>query len=98
MILRSPSPEWPSALRWCTAIRLPSVSARSKNRPESTLKVGTVADVTVLEQVEGRFRFIDSYRKERIGKTLLVAAATVLHGKLLPAGGGRRMRFPDTAH
>lgn len=63
-----------------------------------TLKVGTVADVTVLEQVEGRFRFIDSYRKERIGKTLLVAAATVLHGKLLPAGGGRRMRFPDTAH
>jgi dihydroorotase len=58
-----------------------------------TLKVGTVADITVLEQLEGRFVFTDSYRKQRTGKTLLVAAATVLRGKLLPGGGGRRMRF-----
>ena len=35
----------------------------------------------------------DSYRKERTGNTLLVAAATVLRGELLPGGGGRRMRF-----
>ncbi|MCP8937482.1 amidohydrolase/deacetylase family metallohydrolase [Alsobacter sp. SYSU M60028] len=58
-----------------------------------TLKVGTAADITVLEQIEGRFAFFDSYREERVGDTLLVAAATVLRGKLLPGGGGRRMRF-----
>jgi dihydroorotase len=58
-----------------------------------TLKVGTVADITVLEQIEGRFIFTDSNRKQRTGKTLLVAAATVLRGKLLPGGGDRRMRF-----
>ena len=58
-----------------------------------TLKVGTVADITVLEQIDGRFVFTDSYRKQRTGKTLLVAAATVLRGELLPGGGGRRMRF-----
>jgi dihydroorotase len=58
-----------------------------------TLKVGAAADITVLEQVEGRFLFTDSYRRQRTGRTLLVAAATVLRGRLLPGGGGRRMRF-----
>lgn len=57
-----------------------------------TLRVGTVADVTVLENLEGKFVFTDSYAKQRTGNNLLVAAATVLKGKLLPGGGGRRMR------
>lgn len=57
-----------------------------------TLKVGARADITVLEQLDGRFVFADSYRKQRTGNRLLVAAATVLDGKLLPGGGGRRMR------
>jgi dihydroorotase len=61
-----------------------------------TLRVGTVADVTVLEQLDGRFLFTDSYGKQRTGRKLLVAAATILRGKLLPGGGGRRMRFLDT--
>jgi len=57
-----------------------------------TLKVGTVADITVLEKMEGKFRFTDSYGSARTGTSLLVAAATVLRGELLPCGGGRRMR------
>ncbi|MBN9450324.1 MAG: amidohydrolase/deacetylase family metallohydrolase [Bosea sp.] len=58
-----------------------------------TLRVGARADVSVLEQLEGRFIFTDSYGKQRTGERLLVAAATVLGGRLLPAGGGRRMRY-----
>lgn len=57
-----------------------------------TLRVGTVADVAVLEKREGRFRFTDSYRQERIGTELLIAASTVRHGKIVPGGGGLRMR------
>lgn len=57
-----------------------------------TLRVGARADVTVLEQLEGRFVFSDSYGRQRVGNRLLVAAATVLKGALLPGGGGRRMR------
>jgi dihydroorotase len=57
-----------------------------------TLRIGARADVTVLEQIDGRFIFTDSYGKQRTGNRLLVAAATVLDGKLLPGGGGRRMR------
>lgn len=57
-----------------------------------TLKVGTQADVTVLERLEGKFLLTDSYGTQRGGDTLLSAAATVLRGELLPAGGGRRMR------
>lgn len=58
-----------------------------------TLKVGTQADITVLEPVEGKFLFTDSYGVKRTGDTLLSAAATILKGEILPAGGGRRMRF-----
>ena len=44
-------------------------SARTSGLQEQigTLKVGTVADITVLEQVDGRFVFMDSYRKQRTG-------------------------------
>lgn len=58
-----------------------------------TLRPGTVADVAVFEQLEGDFLFSDSYGQQRAGKTLLVAAATVRRGSLVPGGGGRRMRF-----
>ena len=58
-----------------------------------SLRTGAKADVTVLEQLDGRFVFKDSYGKQRTGNRLLVAAATVLGGKLLPGGGGRRMRY-----
>ena len=57
-----------------------------------TLRVGAVADVAVLERREGRFRFTDSYRQERVGRELLTAAATVRGGELVPGGGGLRMR------
>jgi len=60
-----------------------------------TLRVGTVADVAVFEQLKGRFLFSDSYAQQRTGNTLLVAAATVRRGALVPGGGGRRMRFVD---
>jgi dihydroorotase len=57
-----------------------------------TLKVGTIADVAVLERREGRFAFTDSYRGRRIGRELLIAAATVRRGQVVPGGGGLRMR------
>jgi len=57
-----------------------------------TLRVGTVADIAVLQRHEGRFVLTDSYRQERIGEELLVAAATIRRGELVPGGGGLRMR------
>ena len=57
-----------------------------------TLRIGSVADVTVLERREGRFVFEDSYDCTRIGDTLLVAAVTVRRGEIVPGGGGLRMR------
>ncbi len=57
-----------------------------------TLKVGTVADVTVLQRHEGQFVFTDSYQQTRVGNELLTAAATIRRGELLPGGGGLRMR------
>ena len=57
-----------------------------------TLKVGSVADIAVLEQRSGRFVFTDSYRQQRIGETLLVASATVRRGEIVPGGGGTRMQ------
>lgn len=57
-----------------------------------TLRVGTRADVAVLEKQEGPFVFTDSYGQTRQGDQLLVAAATVRRGEIVPGGGGTRMR------
>jgi dihydroorotase len=57
-----------------------------------TLRVGSTADIAVLEKREGRFLFTDSYGQDRTGSKLLSAAATIRGGKLLPGGGGLRMR------
>ena len=56
-----------------------------------TLKVGTVADLAVLERHEGSFLLSDSHDEMRTGRELLVAAATVRRGELIPGGGGTRM-------
>lgn len=57
-----------------------------------TLKVGSVADITVLERQTGQFVFTDSYREQKTGSELLVAATTVRRGQIVPGGGGRRMQ------
>lgn len=59
------------------------------NRQEElgTLREGTTADVTLLEQREGRFRFTDSYSQHRTGRQLLSAAATIRRGEIVPGGG-----------
>ena len=57
-----------------------------------TLKIGTVADIAVLERHEGEFVFTDSYQQTRTGNELLRAAATVRRGEIVPGGGGLRMR------
>ena len=57
-----------------------------------TLRVGTVADVAVLEKQQGRFVLTDSYRQSRVVEDLLIAAATIRRGELVPGGGGLRMR------
>jgi dihydroorotase len=45
-----------------------------------TLRVGTVADIAVLERLTGRFVLTDSYRQDRTASELLVAATTVRRG------------------
>lgn len=74
--------------------RSTEVPARVLGRQDDlgTLKVGTVADIAVLERREGRFVFEDSYDNTRVGDELLVAAATVRRGEIVPGGGGLRMR------
>jgi dihydroorotase len=57
-----------------------------------TLKEGTRADIALLEKREGEFVFTDSYRQTRTGSELLVAAATIRRGEIVPGGGGLRMR------
>ena len=57
-----------------------------------TLRVGSVADVAVLEKTSGKLLLTDSYGTRRVGETLLVAAATIRRGVLVAGGGGTRMR------
>ncbi|MEE2659292.1 MAG: amidohydrolase/deacetylase family metallohydrolase [Candidatus Latescibacterota bacterium] len=57
-----------------------------------TLKVGTKADITVLERRTGRFVFEDSYDGLRVGEELLQAAVTLRAGEIVPGGSGLRMR------
>ncbi len=57
-----------------------------------TLKVGTIADVAVLEKREGNFVFRDSSGTQRAARELLVAAVTIRRGEIVPGGGGLRMR------
>ena len=47
-----------------------------------TLKPGTVADITLLEQHTGQFNFTDSYDQVRIGGSKLTATGIVRRGKL----------------
>ncbi|MAG93192.1 MAG: hypothetical protein CMJ48_05530 [Planctomycetaceae bacterium] len=57
-----------------------------------TLRVGTIADVAVLEEREGDFVFHDSSGTQRAARELLVAAVTIRRGEIVPGGGGLRMR------
>ena len=57
-----------------------------------TLRVGTIADIAVLQRSEGRFRFTDSYGGDRTGSELLSAAVTIRQGRILPGGGSRHAR------
>ena len=62
-----------------------------------TLRVGSVADIAILERHTGQFRFTDSYRQERTGRELLTAAVTIRRGTIVPGGGGTRMRHHTDA-
>ncbi len=62
-----------------------------KENDLGTLRVGSVADVAVLERREGAFLLSDSLDQIRTGRELLVAAATIRRGRLIPGGGGTRM-------
>lgn len=57
-----------------------------------TLREGTTADITLLEKREGRFRFTDSLRQDRIGRERLTAATTIRAGRILPGGGSLQSR------
>ncbi|MEO2008771.1 MAG: amidohydrolase/deacetylase family metallohydrolase [Pirellulaceae bacterium] len=57
-----------------------------------TLRVGTVADIAVLEKHDGRFAFTDSYSRQRVGHELLTAAVTIRRGEILPGSGNSPSR------
>ena len=85
----------------CLGMPLDRVIALSTTHPAAalnrqhdlgTLKPSTVADVTVLEKRQGQFLFTDSYGTQRVGDTLLCAAATIRRGVMVPGGAGLRMR------
>jgi len=50
-------------------------------RSAGTLKVGSRADVAVLELREGTFEFVDNFGNKRMGHQKLFPSATVLAGK-----------------
>jgi len=70
-----------------------TIPAKILNQPDElgTLRVGTVADIAVLERLTGEFVFSDSNQQTRTASELLVAATTVRRGEIVPGGGGRRM-------
>jgi dihydroorotase len=49
-----------------------------------TLKVGTAADVALLELREGSFEFLDNYNNKITGRQRLFPSGTVLAGKRFP--------------
>lgn len=57
-----------------------------------TLRVGSIADIAILEQHSGQFLLTDSYRQTRRCDRLLTAATTIRSGEIIPGGGGLRMR------
>jgi len=50
-----------------------------------SLAPGRKADVTVLEEVEGRFRFEDCFQSRRVAERTLVPRWTILGGEVIPA-------------
>ncbi len=63
----------------CATIRASRAFPVFRNR--GTLKVGTPADVAVLELREGMFEFVDNFGNKRTGRQRLFPSATVLAGK-----------------
>jgi dihydroorotase len=56
-------------------------------RGRGTLKVGTPADVAVLELRDGTFEFDDNFGNKRTGRQRLYPSATVLAGKRVATRG-----------
>jgi dihydroorotase len=50
-------------------------------RAYGTFRPGAVADITVLEEAQGSFEFVDNYNGKRTGPKKLVARAVVVGGK-----------------
>jgi dihydroorotase len=46
-----------------------------------TLRPGAVADITVLEEMQGSFEFVDNFKNKRSGSRKLVARAVITGGK-----------------
>ncbi|MCC6915454.1 MAG: amidohydrolase/deacetylase family metallohydrolase [Rhodospirillaceae bacterium] len=53
-------------------------------REKGSLKVGSPADISLLELRGGGFDFLDNYNEKRTGKQKLFPAGTVLAGKWIP--------------
>jgi dihydroorotase len=59
-----------------------------RRRDLGHLRVGEIADVSVLKRSEGRWRFTDCAGEERVGKEGIIPVAVVRQGRLLWAGDG----------
>jgi dihydroorotase len=46
-----------------------------------TLRPGAAADITVLEEMQGSFDFVDNYKNTRTGQRRLIARAVIVGGK-----------------
>lgn len=101
--IHGPVYDMPTTMSKFLALGVPieTVIAMSTTRPAEilnrsdeigTLKVGTRADIAILERHAGRIQLADSYGAHRTGRELLTAAVTVRRGKIVPGGGGTRMR------
>lgn len=62
-----------------------------------TLRVGTTADVAILECLSGRFTLTDSYRQTRTAGELLRADCTLRKGNIVPGSGHSQQIFRAAA-
>jgi dihydroorotase len=68
----------------CTTVN--AARAFSVFRGGGTLKMGSRADVAILETREGSFDFVDNFKNTRSGRERLFPAETVLNGKEVARG------------
>jgi dihydroorotase len=63
-------------------------NAASTFRDYGSLRIGSAADITILELTKGAFDFVDNYKGTRTGTQKLVTRAVLVAGKPVDRRGG----------